>query len=289
MWSWLFGRKPKPVAPPPPPAKPLAQNPANPGRSLYGEVRLTLQDRTWEEGFDCLATLAKLLEQHGREPLTADGVVEDPHSGYVFRPLLASCQAAGYRSLRTTTTIEITHPKLFPSPVFDFQHSHGSTAAESIATGFDLWCETDWPALLDASRVKPQQCTFLQMEMPATDTSPARNRRVIFGPVAHFKTDQQPVAETGAEEEHPFCSCCLFTKTLSAHRSLIDSTETWALRLFAARSENGQAEADCRANGRDYPPGQIELIRYCNTWPNLGVEFRKQYVVIHDTPLIDEP
>jgi hypothetical protein len=40
------------------------------------------------------------------------------------------------------------------------------------------------------------------------------------------------------------------------------------------------AEADCRVNGEDYGPGREALLRHIATWPDRGVEFRKQFVIM---------
>jgi hypothetical protein len=58
------------------------------------------------------------------------------------------------------------------------------------------------------------------------------------------------------------------------------------VRLFAMRGADGAAEADCRLNGEDWEAGKAALIKYVESWPDLGVEFRKQYVIIQDQPAI---
>jgi len=37
---------------------------------------------------------------------------------------------------------------------------------------------------------------------------------------------------------------------------------------------------DCRINGLDWEEGRRALVEYVNTWPDLGVEYRKQYIVL---------
>ena len=63
-------------------------------------------------------------------------------------------------------------------------------------------------------------------------------------------------------------------------RMLIKSDHFYGLRLFACRDENDDAMADCRVNGEDWEEGKEALCAYVNTWPQAGVEFRKQYVVV---------
>ena len=47
------------------------------------------------------------------------------------------------------------------------------------------------------------------------------------------------------------------------------------------RDEQGQITSDCRINGIDYEPGKTTLCKYAEQWPDAGVEYRKQYIVIH--------
>jgi len=59
--------------------------------------------------------------------------------------------------------------------------------------------------------------------------------------------------------------------------------------LFAMRNSQGHAEADCRVNGEEFEPGKLALRKYVETWPEAGIEFRKQYVVIQNIPAGAEP
>ena len=43
---------------------------------------------------------------------------------------------------------------------------------------------------------------------------------------------------------------------------------------------DGQMQADFRVNGIDYPAGAAALVRYAQSWPDRGLEYRKQYVCI---------
>lgn len=71
--------------------------------------------------------------------------------------------------------------------------------------------------------------------------------------------------------------------SINAFLDHLKSDEFFGIRLFAARYEDGAAEADCRVNGEDWPAGKEALIRYVNQWPQRGFEFRKQYVAIEST------
>jgi hypothetical protein len=117
------------------------------------------------------------------------------------------------------------------------------------------------------------------MEFPAKDGKAARTRRAILGPVAHFM-EKPPEAAAQAQEEHPFCPCCLLTNSFEAFRDLLEGDGFFCLRMFAARDQDGAAQADCRVNGEDWETGAEALRHYAGAWPAAGYEFRKQYVVL---------
>jgi hypothetical protein len=52
------------------------------------------------------------------------------------------------------------------------------------------------------------------------------------------------------------------------------------IRLFAGRGEDGSAQADCRVSGEDWEDGKRALLNYVDSWPQAGLELRKQYVVM---------
>jgi hypothetical protein len=56
------------------------------------------------------------------------------------------------------------------------------------------------------------------------------------------------------------------------------------VRLFAARNEDGSPEADCRVNGEGWEEGKRALMEYARSWPDRGMEFRKQYIFLQDAP-----
>ena len=83
-----------------------------------------------------------------------------------------------------------------------------------------------------------------------------------------------------SDAEHPFCPCCFLTNTFDAFKALMESDRFYGIRLFAARGEDGSPQADCRVNGQDWEDGKRALLGYVETWPQAGLEFRKQYVVM---------
>jgi hypothetical protein len=103
-----------------------------------------------------------------------------------------------------------------------------------------------------------------------------RFRQVILGPVAHLATNPPPKKK----EAHPFCPCCLFTESMEAFHAVLQTDQFLGVRLFASRDQLGVAAADCRVNGEDFAAALPALTAYVEKWPQRGLEFRKQYVVI---------
>ena len=71
---------------------------------------------------------------------------------------------------------------------------------------------------------------------------------------------------------------------MPAFKDELETDAFVAIRLFAARDENGTPQADCRVNGRDHEAGMEALREYARTWPPAGIELRKQYVVLRTIP-----
>jgi hypothetical protein len=282
MLSW-FRRKDKT-----PPKAPPTKSAANPGVTVEGRVGFANAQRSWEESFDC----AQLVN----EVLTARGMAVDRHktwlvlpdSGFVLQPLLVELKPLEGGGVNVCTTVEASHPMLAPHGVFEFQHAAGKTTQDAIRKGFDQWAQTDLVVLLDALKPTPATCTILQMDLPEREGRPAKRRRAILGPVAHYR--QHPPAAAAAapagadEQEHDFCPCCLLTHTYQAYQPLLEADGFYGIRFFAMRNEEGEPMADCRVNGEDHEAGAAALRDYVRTWPQAGVEFRKQYVVLQDRP-----
>ena len=190
------------------------------------------------------------------------------------------------RGTRSSTVIRISHPQLITEEIFEYQHSMGTTLNESLTKGFEDWAQTDLVALLDALEETPRQCTTMQMTRPAEAEQPERRRRLIFGPVSHLRENNPGPYDP--PEEHPFCPCCLFTNSIKAFMPVIESDGFFGVRLFSMRDKDGTASADCRINGEEFEEGKASLRKYVEKWPDRGFEFRKQYVVVQNSPVIDE-
>ena len=129
---------------------------------------------------------------------------------------------------------------------------------------------------------------MMEMTFPEEDGQPAFKRRVLLGPVMHMGIDQAEGAQPDESGEAPHassCPCCLFTNSAMAFEEQLKERGGFhAVRLFASRDENGQVQADCRINGHDWEPGAEALRNYASKWPQIGLEFRKQYIAIQDCP-----
>lgn len=263
---------------------------ANPGEAVEGDVDFSNGQKSWTEHFNMTDLTDRVLKSGGHAIKRHDGWLEHPASGFMLVPLLVDLSPKEDGGVQTCTTIQINHPTLAPNGIFEYQHSIGDSLAESICEGIDQWMQVDFVTLLDALQSETRECTTLQMEFPESDGHPARIRRAVLGPVAHMMTEppppeEKPVAEPVDEEacdaDHDFCPCCLLTRSLDAFMPLMEGDGLYAIRMFAARNQDGSTDSDCRVNGEDFEPGAAALREYATTWPNAGVEFRKQYVVLH--------
>jgi len=197
--------------------------------------------------------------------------------GLVFATQKVESIDLGEGRVRTCTKIFAWHALYFPQGITEYQHALAATEEAAIVDGFTQWVNMDLLALLDATRDVPLNCTVIEMNTAADDvTATAKFRQVILGPVAHLASNPAPKKK----EEHPFCPCCLFTESMSAFHDLLQSDQFIGVRLFASRDNQGIAAADCRVNGEDFPGAIEHLVHYANTWPQRGLEFRKQYIVI---------
>ena len=295
MFDWLKRKAPtRPVASPPPDAvaapSAAASTPtnepdtcaANPGKYLKGQFTFTRGDKSWQEEANAINCMTDALKRGGH-PFTAQRSWAELEGGFTIMPRFVSFQPLDKGGVQTVTTVEVSNPPGIPPGVFEFQHSTGDNVQDSFVKGFESWMQTDLPVLMDALREQPKQCTYLQIELPAG----SGKRRVVLGRVAHLvpkplRERKQP--EEG--EEHPFCPCCLFTKTGDVWKEKIFDGGFYGIRLFAMRGPEAESGADCRINGLDWEEGKRALVEYVNTWPDLGVEFRKQYIVLQ-TPDAD--
>lgn len=229
-------------------------------------------------------TLAELeipAQEQGERVVLDDGLQLVPH--------MVNMAAQSDESWRTSTVVEVYHP-LIKDLIFEYQHSAGSSQLESLHDGFNNWARMDLATLRDA--IQPElECASLGLGYTDESTGEAYQRQVVLGPTAHYQ--QQPQAHAHAhgsqdhadnDDDHDFCPCCLFTNSMEAFTDLLKGREFLGVRLYAARDAQGEVSADCRVNGEDYPAALPYLQAYAQSWPQAGLEFRKQYVVIRNQP-----
>jgi hypothetical protein len=264
MFNWL---KRKSILP--------AFSSANPGKGTWVRVAFSNGERSWSEKADSLGALAAVLEGRGIGFRRGDGHLE-LENGLIARPQFVHLQPRDDGSVQTATTLEINHPTLCPGGTFEYQHSLGSTAGDSMNKGFVGWVDVDLPVFMDALRDKFETCSAMLWDAPASGSSAARKRQAILGPPVHCVTKQ--VDEAGGA--HNFCPCCLLTNCFEAFADQMQGDEFYGIRLYAMRNVDGHAEADCRVNGVEWSAGKEALLKYVATWPDRGFEYRKQFVAI---------
>lgn len=262
---------------------------SNPGIAVEAKVAFSNGGRSWSEEFNVVELAASVLKNKGHSVQREKIWLVDSVSGFLLSPQLVELQPLDNGGVQTVTTMQSNHPELVPEGVFEYQHSTGDSVADSISKGFDQWAQLDFIPLLAALHPEPKWCTALVIEFPAERGKLARTRRALLGPVMHFMQNppdqKDPVGDSenrqaDDREEHPFCPCCLLTRSFEAYKELIEGDGFYGLRLFAARDSAKEAQADCRVNGDDWEKGAQALRAYVSTWPDAGYEFRKQYVVL---------
>ena len=182
---------------------------------------------------------------------------------------------------QTSTVIEARHPELFADGLFEYQHAAGDSQQEAALSGFENWVRVDLATLQAAIGANDApELQMLTLRYPAEETGTALARAVVLGPLAHYRGEPADDAAACSEDDHGSCPCCLFTQSLDAFNDLLKTRQFLGIRLFASRDADGQCEADCRVNGHDFPAALPLLRAYAARWPQAGLEFRKQYVVV---------
>lgn len=266
-FSWF--RKSRPLELP-------ALSAANPGKVVRGTFRLDRGERTENEAIDLAAVLARALRaaevRHLEHP--AGAILP---SGIILQPRLAGIDLPREGRVHTTSTIEVALPANAGSGSFEYLHGNAATVSEALDSSFAGWVRFDLPVWLDAVEPQPRICTAIETGGEAK----VPVRRVLLGPSAHAVS--RP-ANAAVPENHPYCPCCMFTHLRELLWPLVQAEGTTGIRFYAARNEVGDAVADCRINGVDFPEGIAALRDYVNTWPDRGVESRKQFILIQTKP-----
>jgi hypothetical protein len=256
------------------PRRPAAA-PENPGRGHIVRVAFSNAEKSWEESDDLGTSLAAALNAQGHKA-SAHGDWVELDGGFSLVPQIVIVEPRDNDGVKTATTIQISHATLMPGGVFEFQHSSGTDVRDSVAQAFKTWVELDLPVFLDALLAEPKICSDMRMT-PGSESKSVLppDRRLLFGP-----TLQMAQSRERFKGEDDFCPCCLFTNSIGAFDDLLRNQAFYGVRLFVSRDDEGHIEADCRVNGVDRPAGAAALIRYAQTWPDRGFEYRKQYVGI---------
>jgi hypothetical protein len=297
MFDWFKRKKPEPLPTRPTvqPAKPVSARPAPSAQApaekphikgmpppggidtTGGEVAFANGQRTWSEEFNVVRTLAAVLQKHGLQLEQADQSIRLAQTNILLSPRLQGMKPIHPKGAQTTTTIQCMHPAFGEFGMYEYQHSAGDSIEDALHKGFERWANIDLVVLADALSPKPRTCMVMEAELPATAELAARTRRGIMGPIEHMQQNRSHMPE-----EHPFCACCFFTRTHPAFDRFFTGDGFFALRFFGMRDENGKIQADCRINGDEFEEGKAAIRKYVATWPDRGVEFRKQYVVFQD-------
>ncbi|MBN1427763.1 MAG: hypothetical protein JXB07_05210, partial [Anaerolineae bacterium] len=248
------------------------------GMGTNGRIGFSNGEHSWEESFDLIEILNKVLQEHEVTTQHQNGWLV-LNEGFYLRPEILAVQPLEAGGVSTTTTISIAHEQYAPQGLFEYQHAAGDDTNTALASGFKNWADLDLPVLLEAITNHLEACTAMDMQFPAPDQ---RIRRAVLGPVFYMAS-----REIEIEEDHPFCQCCMLTHSFEAFKDLLASEGFFGIRLLALRNEEGDVSADCRVNGLDNEPGKELLIKYGQTWPDRGFEVRKQYVVVYTRPTND--
>ncbi|WP_343652427.1 DUF6348 family protein [Stenotrophomonas sp.] len=219
---------------------------------------------------------------HGRDiACTVDGAELVLDSGLRLVAHGVASNARDNGGWQTSTVIEARHPELFADGLFEYQHAAGDSEQDAVLSGFENWVRVDLATLQAAIGADDApELQMLTLRYPAEETGTALARAVVLGPLAHYRGEPRDEAAACSEDDHGSCPCCLFTQSLEAFNELLKTRQFLGIRLFASRDADGQCEADCRVNGHDFPAALPLLRAYAARWPQAGLEFRKQYVVI---------
>ena len=222
---------------------------------------------------ELIKLFAEGMEQHGHAALIRGDRLEHRDSGITIHPRAYESRPSP-DLVHSVVVVTLNHPRFPEDGIFEYQHAVAETQREGICDGLDQWLQMDFTVLLDALRDRPQTCSAMEWRF---DTSPGQVRRVLFGPIGHMVTQPERIPK---DAEHPFCPCCLFTNTYEIFLPQMKTDGFYGIRQLASRDENGSIQADCRINGSEFETGKRALRAYAETWPQAGIEMRKQYIVM---------
>ncbi|HEY1695677.1 MAG TPA: DUF6348 family protein [Polyangiaceae bacterium] len=234
-----------------------------------------------EDRIDVVGLAQTVLAKAGIAVERRDDDLRLVELGLTFSPRCVSARAVD-EGVRTSTVVRTAHATLFPRPTVEYQHAGGEDLEASLASGFEDWVSVDLPVVFDALRAAPAACLSVRF-----DPDPAKNRlrapcRVLLGPSSYVV--ERPAPGDEDSEHPPVCPCCMWMNCFEALEPLLQRDATCGVRLYAARAPGGAAIADCRVDGEDFEPGKLALAAYARTWPDRGLQFRKQYAIVQPLP-----
>jgi len=114
-YAMIGARKPPPFCP---------SNTA--GMGTAGKVELSNGEQSWTEHFDLVSEAATALKSGGHAMTTHKTWIEHGDSGLLIQPQLAELRLLEGGGVHTVTTMQVNHPTLIPTGVFEYQHSTGT-------------------------------------------------------------------------------------------------------------------------------------------------------------------
>lgn len=223
-----------------------------------------------------------LLLEMLRTALTAKGESATVENGFLrasnqvsVSMLAMESVALGADRHRTAIRVSVSHPVWFPEGFTEYQHALGKTETDAFAACIQQWLAQDWIVIADAVRETPKDCAVIELPVAGAENQVSGYRQILLGPVAHLV--QTP---SGKKEEHPFCPCCFVTEVMDHLHKELQSQAFLGIRFFVSRDQQGKLAVDCRCNGENLEALVPVLTKYAERWPQQGLEFRKQFVVV---------
>lgn len=203
---------------------PPATSATNPGKAVELRVHGT---RDTGAAVNVVVILADVLRSRGHSVRQHASWLTVEH-GFTLLPRIAEInRTESGAHWRIATTIEVHHAELFPTGVFEFQHSVSDDVADALHSGFSQFENIDYSVLRAAASGQSGECTFIDFKERYYTTRLAKGRRVVLGPVSWTVQD----SAAAQKDDHPFCPCCFFTNSREAMDEKVLSSDVCAIRL----------------------------------------------------------
>lgn len=206
---------------------------------------------------------------------------------YYLFPALINFYSDENNELKISATIQIHHKEIFPNGIFEYVYPQKK--AENVIGGlfelFETWADLDWLTLCDCLKFEKSEFMSMRIDLNKEKT---QARHIFYGSVLSYPNIDVEEAKSKGIDVDPyideFCPCCLFTNSMEAFdKQIKDTSQNYAIRLFAMKNPDGEVDADCRINGEEYPQAENYLKKYAKTWKDCDImKMRKQYVIIRN-------